>query len=88
MSDRLLLHRASYRAGVAWISLNDNPGDDNPLTCGRDGAAQATMRASIAGYISTLLLADLFGAEPARVAADVFRHRATWMQAEAERGAR
>jgi hypothetical protein len=53
--------RAGYRAGVAWIAVNDEPTD-------RDAE-------SIAGYVSTLLLADLFEIEPARVAADVLRAR-------------
>jgi len=53
--------RASYRIGVAWIAQNDEPLDRDPE--------------SIAEYISTQLLADLFGVEPARVAADVLRAR-------------
>ena len=72
--------RASYTDGVSWIALNDNAGDDDPTKCGTDGAAQAAMRANIAGYVSTLLLADLFGAEPERVAHDIFRARARWMR--------
>lgn len=76
---RVVGKRASYREGVAWISWNDNAADDNPLACGLDGEAQAHMRANIAGYVSTLLLADLFDADPADVAADIFRHRAQWM---------
>jgi hypothetical protein len=55
------VRRASYRAGVAWIAVNDEPTD-------RDAE-------SIAGYVSTLLLADLFAIEPDRVAADVLRAR-------------
>ena len=68
--------RASYREGVEWIALNDNAGDDDPEKCGTDGEAQREMIGNIAGYISTLLLADLFGADPAMVAHDIFRKRA------------
>ena len=55
------MRRASYRDGVFWIAWNDEPTD-------RDADA-------IAGYISTLLLADLFGVDPYRVANDVLRLR-------------
>jgi hypothetical protein len=69
--------RATYRHGVEWIALNDNTGDDNPaaLTASDGPGAAQAMRERIAGYISTLLLADLFGADPARVAHDIFRVR-------------
>ena len=55
------MKRASYRVGVYWIAINDEPLDGDP--------------ASVAGYISTLLLADLFGVDPQRVAKDVLRQR-------------
>ena len=55
------MRRASYRAGVEWIAANDEPLGLDPE--------------SIAGYISTMLLADLFGVEPARVATDILRKR-------------
>lgn len=57
--------RASYRHGVKWIAHNDESGN---------GDGTATIRE----YISTLLLADLFGADPGRVALDIYyeRHRA------------
>ncbi len=72
----VITKRASYREGVEWIALNDNAGGDSPKTCGRDGEAQRVMRENIAGYVSTLLLADLFGADPLKVAGDIFRVRA------------
>lgn len=53
--------RASYRKGVEWIAWNDEPEDLDPE--------------SIAGFISTTLLADLFGKEADVVAADIVRHR-------------
>ena len=56
------MKRRGYRFGVAWIADNDEPADLDPC--------------SVAGYISTLLLADLFSVKPERVAADVVRHRA------------
>lgn len=55
------MKRASYREGVKWIAENDEPLDRDPE--------------SIAGLISVLLLADLFGVEPERVAKDVLRAR-------------
>jgi hypothetical protein len=55
------MKRASYREAVAWIADNDEPGDHEV--------------ASIAGYISTLLVADLFRLPPVRVAADILRKR-------------
>ena len=41
------MKRASYRQGVFWIAANDNSGSRDTL-------------ADVAGYVSTLLLADLF----------------------------
>jgi hypothetical protein len=56
------MKREGYKFGVAWIAENDGPGDnDNAET--------------IAGYISVLLLADLFHKEAAAVAQDVVRYR-------------
>jgi len=52
---------ASYRFGVAWIAENDEPLE-------RDVD-------QIDGFVSTLLLADLFGKDPAVVARDVLRYR-------------
>lgn len=58
------MRRASYKAGVQWIADNDNAGDPERLDA-----------EDIAGYISTLLLADLFGVMPSRVAGDVVKIR-------------
>lgn len=55
------MKRASYRDGVYWIAMNDEPGEEDQVV--------------IAGFISTLLLADLFGVDPQRVARDVLRLR-------------
>lgn len=54
--------RASYRYGVEWLALNDE-------TAERDAE-------TIAGFVTTALLADLFGKDPLRVAGDVLRYRA------------
>jgi hypothetical protein len=54
--------RASYREAVAWIAANDSPTD------GADAA-------QIEGYVTTKLVADLFGVDDARVAKDVARAR-------------
>lgn len=59
---KTVTHRPTYREAVQWIALNDNPGDDEGVS-------------EIQGYISTLLVADLFGADPSLVALDVVRSR-------------
>lgn len=51
-----------YRFGVMWIGENDNPGDNHCST-------------ELAGYISVMLLADLFDCCPEQVAEDVVRYR-------------
>lgn len=56
------MKRASYRAGVEWIAVNDEPAEDDPE--------------EIAYFVSSLLLADLFEVEPERVGRDVARKRA------------
>lgn len=56
------MKRASYWAAVAWIADNDNPGDDEPID-------------AIAGYMTTLLVADLFGIEADKVATDIWAQR-------------
>lgn len=58
------MKRASYRDGVAWIALNDGAGDTDRLD-----------EAVVAGQVSSLLLADLFGVEASRVGRDVVRYR-------------
>jgi hypothetical protein len=58
------MKRASFRYGVAWIALNDEAGSPDALD-----------QSAIAGYVSTLLLADLFDVEPEHVARCVVRYR-------------
>lgn len=53
--------RASYREGIAWIAWNDEPEDLDPV--------------SASEYISTGLLADLFGKDAAEVGAAIVRYR-------------
>ena len=55
------MKRRGYRFGVTWIADNDDPSELDPEV--------------VAGFISALLLADLFGVEPERVAADVIKAR-------------
>ncbi len=50
-----------YKFGVEWIALNDNPGDYN--------------FDDIVTYISTALLADLFGKSTDKVAKDIIKYR-------------
>jgi hypothetical protein len=59
------MKRASYREAVAWIALNDDA-----------GAAYAMVMSEVAGMISVVLVADLFGKEPHHVATDVIKYRA------------
>lgn len=54
--------RPSYFEAVSWIARNDNAGNGDS-------------RADIEGYISTLLVADLFGADPYLVSVDIARAR-------------
>ena len=56
------MKRASYRYGIAWIAVNDEPSE--------------TELDFVKFQISVVLLADLFGLEPERVAKDVLKHRA------------
>lgn len=55
------MRRASYRHAVEWIARNDEPMDLDP--------------ARVGGYISTVLVADLFEVEPEEVAAAIVRKR-------------
>lgn len=71
---RTLTKRASYRDGVDWIAQNDDAGDD----------ANRLKYDVVEGYISTQLLAALFGAPPTIVAIDIVRRRATLDRAAAQ----
>lgn len=55
------MRHASYKYGVQWIALNDEPSDYSVD--------------SISTYISVLLLADLFQVEPQKVARDILKLR-------------
>lgn len=55
------MKRASYRHGIDWIALNDDPNDMEVK--------------SVRTYISVLMLADLFNVTEERVAADVVKVR-------------
>ncbi len=54
--------RPSLREAVQWIALNDAAGDDD-------------LPELMAGYISVLLVADLFGKEPIDIARRVYTER-------------
>jgi hypothetical protein len=60
--------RASYRRGVDWIAQNDEPEDLDLF--------------NVSGYISTLLLADLFGKSSDDVAAAIVRRRKKLLREE------
>lgn len=60
---------------VIDTARNDNAGDDMPLEIYPDAEANAEIRDAIRGYISTSLVADLFGVDTDRVARDVVRAR-------------
>lgn len=65
--------RASYRAGIAWIALNDDP-----------GSIEAFQLDTLSGLISVCLLADLFGVDSERVARDVIKYRERVREAKGE----
>lgn len=54
--------KQGYRFGVAWIARNDNAGNGDSLE-------------DVCGYVSVLLLADLFGKTEQQVGADIFQYR-------------
>jgi hypothetical protein len=60
---RTVTKRPSYGDAVRWIASNDAPGD-------------AVSTEELGGYLSVLLVADLFGADSLQVAIDVERTRA------------
>lgn len=55
------LKRASYREAIEWIALNDEPSCRDPEW--------------LPTTVTALLIADIFGADPARVGRDVLRYR-------------
>ena len=59
---KTITKRPTHREPVRWVAFNDNARDDEGV-------------AAVEGYISTLLVADLFGADPCSVAVDVVRTR-------------
>lgn len=61
------MKRASYRAAIEWIAANDEAGTDGP--------GNPDAEANVACYVTTLLVADLFDADPQRIARDVMRAR-------------
>ena len=52
---------ASYRKAVEWIAYNDEGGDIEIET--------------VASYVTTLLIADIFGKEPEAVAKSIVNFR-------------
>lgn len=65
MSDGKKRNCASYARAVEWVALNDNAGDNEGLE-------------SVAGYISVVLIADLWNKSAKTVAQDVLNWRAHW----------
>lgn len=55
------MKRASYRDAVAWIDYNDEPTSLDPK--------------EIASFISTQIIADIFGVTPEKVAGAVWSRR-------------
>lgn len=56
------MKRPAFRDAVAWIAYNDAPGDDDPPE-------------TLAGYLTVLLVADLFDVPAAQVASAVYLKR-------------
>jgi hypothetical protein len=55
------MKRPGYREAVRWIAANDEPTDLDAF--------------NVAGYLTTVLVADLFGVDAERVAGDVVKLR-------------
>lgn len=58
------MKRASYRHAIQWIAVNDSGGDGDALNPD-----------VVAYYVTSLLVADVFGVDEARVGRDVVRAR-------------
>lgn len=58
------MHRPSLKSAIEWIALNDAPGDDDALDV-----------EAVAGYVTTVMVADLFDVENTRVARRVVEYR-------------
>lgn len=58
------MKRASYKEAVMWIGLNDE-----------DGASERLDADTVAGYISTTLVADIFGVPSIQVAEAIVAFR-------------
>lgn len=58
------MKRASYKHAVRWIAANDDI-----------GSPDCTNADIVSGYISTLLVADIFGKDADKVAQDVVNQR-------------
>lgn len=61
------MKRASYRAAVQWVALNDSAGEDTALKV-----------SEVSELITVVLVADIFGVEPEKVARAVIRVRKGW----------
>lgn len=61
-----------YSEAIAWIALNDNPGD-------------AEDEDAVSGYITSCLVADLFNTNSLTVARDVIKMREHIAKLEARR---
>lgn len=55
------MKRASYRDAIDFIALNDEAAERDPEL--------------VAGFVTVVLVASIFGVEPERVAKDVVRYR-------------
>lgn len=58
------MKRASYKEAIAWIALNDDAGGDEALDL------EYTK-----GYVTTCLVADLFGVDTGKVGKDIVKYR-------------
>ena len=58
------MKRASYKEAVAWIAFNDDAGGDEALEIDY-----------VKNYVSTCLVADIFGVTTDKVGEDIIRFR-------------
>ena len=63
---------SKYLNAVLWVAINDSAGDNEPAE-------------QVADYLTVLLIADVFGSTPRKVADDVIRARAHLARVQAAR---
>lgn len=58
------MKRASYKEAIAWIALNDDAAGEEAFDI-----------ESVKGYVTTCLVADIFGVDQNKVGKDIVKYR-------------